>query len=85
MTKYTVQRGDTLWGIAKKLLGDGNRFREIQKENGLTDTVIREGMVLKIPTSSKATFEEIGKAFEKAVQDVDNLPSVQRLYDLIGG
>lgn len=85
MTMYTVRKGDTLWGIAKKLLGDGNRYREIQKENGLTDTVIRVGMVLKIPKKSKPTFEEIGRAFEKAVQDVDNLPSVQKLYDLIGG
>lgn len=85
MTKYTVQKGDTLWGIAKKLLGDGNRYREIQKENGLTDTVIRAGMVLRIPKNSKPSFEEIGRAFEKAVQDVDNLPSIQKLYDLIGG
>ena len=85
MTQYTVKQGDTLWGIAKKLLGDGNRYREIQKENGLQDTLIRVGMVLKIPSDSKPTFEEIGKAFEKAVQDVDNLPSVQKLYDLIGG
>lgn len=85
MTMYTVRKGDTLWGIAKKLLGDGNRYREIQKENGLTDTVIRVGMVLRIPKKSNPTFEEIGRAFEKAVQDVDNLPSVQKLYDLIGG
>lgn len=85
MTNYTVKNGDTLWGIAKKLLGDGNRYREIQKENGLADTVIRAGMVLKIPSNSKPTFEEIGKAFEEAVQDVDNLRSVQKLYDLLGG
>lgn len=81
---YTVKKGDTLWGIAKKLLGDGNRYREIQKANGLTDTVIHAGMVLKIPKSSKATFEEIGRAFVKATQEVDSLSCVQKLYDLIG-
>ena len=85
MTTYTVTKGDTLWGIAKKLLGDGNRYREIMTENGLKDTVIRVGMVLEIPKSSEPTFEEIGRAFERASRDVENLPSVQRLYDLIGG
>lgn len=85
MTQYTVKKGDTLWAIAKKLLGEGNRYREIQKANGLTDTVIRAGMVLRIPVQANLDYEEIGRAFEEAVQDVDNLPSVKKLYDLIGG
>lgn len=83
MERYEVKKGDTLWSISKKLLGNGERFKEIQKENNMADTVIHPGQVLKIP-SSKPTFEDFKKAFEKAAGDIDNLPSVKRLYELIG-
>lgn len=46
---YTVQRGDTLWGIAKKALGKGARYTEIVKLNGLKTSTIYAGQVLKIP------------------------------------
>lgn len=46
---HTVVRGDTLWAIAKKYLGSGARWREIQSVNGLKSDVIRVGQVLKIP------------------------------------
>lgn len=82
MTTHKVKKGDTLWSIAKKYLGDGNKYRQIMALNGMDDTVIHSGDVLKIPT--KATYEEIGKAFERAMNEVDNLKSVQNLYDLIG-
>ena len=79
---YTVKKGDSLWQIAKKLLGDGNKYREIKKANNLTSDAIQPGMVLKIP--SGRNYEEIGKAFEKALNDVDNLNSVDKLFSLIG-
>lgn len=47
---YTVKSGDTLWGIAKTYLGNGMRWNEISKLNGLKSTVIRVGQVLKLPT-----------------------------------
>ena len=46
---YTVQKNDTLWGIAARLLGNGSRYREIQSLNGLTSDVIYAGQVLRIP------------------------------------
>lgn len=82
MTKYTVKSGDTLWGIAKKMLGDGNKYPSIMKANNLKDTVIRQGMVLNIPSGT--SYEELGRAFEKAMKDVDNLDSVSKLYEMIG-
>ena len=48
-TEHTVKQGDTLWGISRKYLGRGNRYPDIMDANGMKSTVIRPGMVLKIP------------------------------------
>jgi GH25 family lysozyme M1 (1,4-beta-N-acetylmuramidase) len=47
---YTVQTGDTLWGIAEKLLGNGTRYSEIKSLNNLTSDTIYTGQVFKIPS-----------------------------------
>jgi nucleoid-associated protein YgaU len=49
---YTVVAGDNLSKIAKKLLGDANRWREIHQLNAdaiKNPDLIRPGQVLKIP------------------------------------
>jgi len=46
---YTVKKGDSLWKIAKKLLGSGNKYKQIQSANGLSSALIRVGQKLKIP------------------------------------
>ena len=46
---HTVVKGDTLWDIAKKYLGDGARYTEIKALNGLKSNVIYSGWTLKIP------------------------------------
>ena len=46
---YTVIKGDSLWAIAAKQLGDGNRYKEIKSLNGLTSDTIHAGQVLKLP------------------------------------
>ena len=46
---HTVVHGDTLWAIAKKYLGNGSRYTEIVKLNGLKSSVIYTGQKLKIP------------------------------------
>ena len=54
-TTYTVQSGDTLSGIAKKLLGNANDYMAIFNANRdqLTDPdKIKPGQVLKIPQHS---------------------------------
>ena len=50
---YTVKRGDSLWKIAERLLGDGTRFTEIVELNedvlnGRPDFIV-SGTVLKVP------------------------------------
>ena len=53
---YTVKSGDTLWAIAKKHLGSGNRWPEIYDKNrsviGDNPDLIKPGQVLTIPESN---------------------------------
>ena len=46
---HTVVKGDTLWDIAKKYLGDGSRYPEIKTLNDLKSNVIYSGWKLNIP------------------------------------
>ena len=50
---HTVKKGDTLWGIAKKYLGDGGRYKEIYNLNKgkiKNPNVIQVGQVLTLPS-----------------------------------
>jgi murein DD-endopeptidase MepM/ murein hydrolase activator NlpD len=55
---YTVQKGDSLSAIAKRTLGDGNRWREIYDLNrdviGSNPNVIHAGQTLKLPGGAQA-------------------------------
>jgi nucleoid-associated protein YgaU len=65
--KYTVKSGDTLSKIAKELLGDADRWREILEANKdliKNPNVIQPGLELDIPvgpatrkTAEKQQFE----------------------------
>ena len=49
---YTVQKGDCLWNIAKKCLGDGERWGEVAKLNAdkvVNPNKIYPGQVLTLP------------------------------------
>ncbi|WP_379130943.1 LysM peptidoglycan-binding domain-containing protein [Paenibacillus sp. sgz500958] len=49
---YKLKAGDTLWSIAKKVLGDGSKYKVIQKLNGISDSQLSKlpvGKVLKLP------------------------------------
>lgn len=51
---HVLKRGDTLWTIAKKHLGDGSRWREIANLNGIKDSQVTRlpvGMQIKLPTA----------------------------------
>ena len=48
-TVYVVKRGDNLWNIARKYLGNGARYKEIMSLNGMKTSSIYPGTKLKIP------------------------------------
>ena len=46
---YVVQKGDSLWSIAERLLGAGERYIQIMTANNMADSLIYPGEVLIIP------------------------------------
>ena len=47
---HTVKKGDTLWSLAARYLGNPQRWKEIQKLNGgIDERRLQIGMTLKIP------------------------------------
>jgi LysM repeat protein len=50
---YKVKQGDTLWGIAQRLLGDGSKWTIIAKANGITNPKsLQIGQVIKYPSTT---------------------------------
>lgn len=47
---YTVVKGDTLWAIAKRYLGDGSKYKELATLNNIPNpNKIYPGQVVKLP------------------------------------
>ena len=53
---YTIQPGDSWWGISCKLFGTGTRMNEIAElNNKSTSDIIHPNQVIKVPTDAKIT------------------------------
>ena len=50
---YTVQRGDTLRGVAEKIFGNSEDYKRLMELNGLTRPVIFVGQILRIPNPDR--------------------------------
>lgn len=51
-TIHTVREGDTFWIISRKYFGTGTKFKQIAKDNGMTEkTRLHKGMKIKIVKS----------------------------------
>jgi nucleoid-associated protein YgaU len=78
---YTVERGDSLWEIARKQLGDSSRWHEIYNLNsdviGSNPDLIHPGVTLKMPDGNAI-------ADSYVVQPGDNLWNIAR-HHLGGG
>ena len=49
--RYTVQRGDSYYTIARDQLGDARRYRELEQLNGIDPYELRVGMVITLPAT----------------------------------
>lgn len=70
---YTVQSGDSLWSIAKKL---GVSVNELKEANNLSSSLLKVGQVLKIP--SKQIIDES----VYTVQSGDSLYKIANMYNI---
>lgn len=77
---YIVEPGDTLWSIAERFFGDGNRYKEIAELNNLADpNIIHAGQELVIQRVSDD--EEESLPADYIVQEGDTLWSIaERAY-----
>ena len=70
---YTVQKGDSLWSIAKKL---NVSVDELKEANNLTNSLLRVGQVLKIPS------QQIIDESLYTVQKGDSLYKIANMYNI---
>ena len=70
---YTVQKGDTMWSIAKKLLGDGAKCWNLAKLNGLSNpNLLRVGQVLKIQDVAASSGTNVNKEAKSVLNAAAN-------------
>lgn len=93
--KYTVKKGDSLSAIAAKYKTTVSAIQKANPDKIKNVNVIQIGWVLNIPvtnSSKPATttakpakdYTAIGKQYETALNDVQNLPSVKKLMEMMG-
>lgn len=80
---YTVQKGDSLWSIAEKLLGSGFKYVQIMNANNMTSSMIYPGMVLAIPADGKKTITVT--VTEETYKKLNELANGKPLGDVIDG
>lgn len=74
MIQYIIKKGDNLWNLAKKHLGNGMRYKEIVKANNWKDEnhIIKPGDVIFIPKEESVTQKQ--KSESKKTTTSNNTP-----------
>ncbi len=54
LRRYEVRPGDTLYQIARRELGDAERWRDIARLNGMQEEALREGEIILLPAVAPA-------------------------------
>ena len=66
---YTVQKGESLWSISKKVYGKATAWRQIfdaNRDQLKSPDQVRPGMTLRIPQSAPAQFgDDGGRTYQK--------------------
>ena len=70
---YTVQAGDSLWAIAEKVYGSGAYYTKLMTLNGLTNSNIMVGQVLKIKSNTQSTSQPA-----QSTSSTDDLPTLRK-------
>jgi nucleoid-associated protein YgaU len=84
-TSYRVQRGDTLERIAERMLGDGKRWTDIARLNGLGEaTHLAIGQDLRLPGKQAAT-PAAPPAAPAASKKLAKAPTTVRIYTVEKG
>lgn len=69
---YTVQAGDSLWAIAEKVYGSGAYYTKLMTLNGLTNSNIMVGQVLKIKSNTQSVSQPV-----QSTSSTNDLPTLR--------
>ena len=70
---YTVQAGDSLWAIAEKVYGSGAYYTKLMTLNGLTNSNIMVGQVLKIKSNTQSVSQPA-----QSTSSTNDLPTLRK-------
>lgn len=70
---YTVQAGDSLWAIAEKVYGSGAYYTKLMTLNGLTNSNIMVGQVLKIKSNTQSISQPA-----QSTSSTNDLPTLRK-------
>jgi nucleoid-associated protein YgaU len=86
VAKYQVQSGDTLWGLAERLYGDGRLFKVISVINDISDPDhIVVGQELEIPYVTFRYQVKLGDTKQKLALKFYNDVAMSEVYEIPNG
>jgi nucleoid-associated protein YgaU len=76
-TTHTVVQGETLWAIAERYYGDGEKWSDLVRENGMADNgMVEIGQVISVPVL--AGTEAVAEAAEPAEEAIKLEPTSEQ-------
>lgn len=83
---YKIKKGDTLWDIAKRIYGDGRRYKELAEFNNIANpNMIIAGKTLQIPSNEakvEPKKEYTPPASISGDFSLDSAPAREQSYDI---